>query len=77
MFHLCICSDGGFLSHNATKDTYPQPIPTKLVNFPSGGDNQIKDIPNHTDADIQLPTYDDYLVSGIIDSLFVGYEEVV
>ncbi|VDI68836.1 tyrosine-protein phosphatase non-receptor type 4 [Mytilus galloprovincialis] len=50
--------DGGFLSHNATKDTYPQPIPTKKVIFPANG-SATKDVPNHTEND--LPTYNDYV----------------
>ncbi|XP_069110904.1 tyrosine-protein phosphatase non-receptor type 4-like isoform X1 [Argopecten irradians] len=55
--------DGGFLTHNANKDNYPQPIPTKNVNFPAT-DNQIKDVTNHTDPDNQLPAYNDYLPNG-------------
>ena len=54
-------SDGGFLSHNAAKDTYPQPIPTKHVIFPASNGSATKDVPNHTEND--LPTYNDYMVS--------------
>jgi len=57
LFH----SDGGFLSHS--KDAYPQPIPTKLVNFNPSKDNQIKDVPNHTEPECDLPAYNDYMVS--------------
>ncbi|KAK3108379.1 hypothetical protein FSP39_006663 [Pinctada imbricata] len=52
--------DGGFLAHNATKDNYPQPIPTKMVNFP-GPESKIKDLPNHTEPDGDIHTYDNYL----------------
>ena len=55
-------SDGGFLPHDS-KEPYAQPIPTKIVNFPV--DNQIKDVPNHTESDSELPSYENYLVSSI------------
>ncbi|XP_076468051.1 tyrosine-protein phosphatase non-receptor type 4-like isoform X7 [Babylonia areolata] len=31
--------DGGFLTHNATRDTYPAPVPTKVVNYNNGEAN--------------------------------------
>ncbi|KAK7499361.1 hypothetical protein BaRGS_00009336, partial [Batillaria attramentaria] len=46
--------DGGFLTHNANRDTYPAPVPTKVVNF------------NNTDANSkgdghEQPYYNEYL----------------
>lgn len=57
-------SDGGFLSHNAAKDTYPQPIPTKKVIFPAQNGSAQKDVSNHTEND--LPVYNDYMVGTML-----------
>jgi hypothetical protein len=50
-------SDGGFISHKIP-NTYPQPVPIKVV------DVNIPDKDNHVDTNSELPAYDDYLVSG-------------
>ncbi|XP_076460431.1 tyrosine-protein phosphatase non-receptor type 4-like isoform X3 [Babylonia areolata] len=51
--------DGGFLAHNAGRDTYPAPVPTKVVNFNHGDSNGKLDPPL---AD--QPYYDEYLTNG-------------
>lgn len=50
-------SDGGFISHKISANTYPQPVPIKVV------DVNIPDKDNHVDPNTDLPVYDDYLVS--------------
>ncbi|XP_041367187.1 tyrosine-protein phosphatase non-receptor type 4-like isoform X2 [Gigantopelta aegis] len=50
--------DGGFLSHNSSRDTYPAPIPTKIVNFNS------KEETVRSDPYYDLPAYDEYLSNG-------------
>lgn len=49
--------DGGFLAHNANRDTYPAPVPTKVVNF-NNTDTAAKP-GNH-----ELPYYNEYLPNG-------------
>ncbi|KAL8615564.1 hypothetical protein ACOMHN_016141 [Nucella lapillus] len=51
--------DGGFLAHSAARDTYPAPVPTKVVNFNHGDSNGRLDPPL---AD--QPYYDEYLTNG-------------
>ncbi|KAL4222981.1 hypothetical protein ACF0H5_019022 [Mactra antiquata] len=52
-------SDGGFIAHNATKDTYPAPHPTKKVNF-NGNGAAITDANHNTGNNIyNLPAYND------------------
>lgn len=54
-----ICgSDGGFISHKISANTYPQPVPIKVV------DVNIPDKDNHVDPNTDLPVYDDYLPNG-------------
>lgn len=56
--------DGGFLAHNATKDTYPAPIPTKKVNFPGNG-AAVTDANHNTGNPLcDLPVYNDCLPNG-------------
>ncbi|XP_053374760.1 tyrosine-protein phosphatase non-receptor type 4-like isoform X5 [Mercenaria mercenaria] len=56
--------DGGFLAHNATKDTYPAPIPTKKVNF-TGNGAAITDANHNTGNNIcDLPAYNDCIPNG-------------
>ena len=62
---MLFSSDGGFLAHNATKDTYPAPIPTKKVNFQGNG-AAVTDANHNTGNTLcELPVYDDHLVSKI------------
>ncbi|XP_056007257.1 tyrosine-protein phosphatase non-receptor type 4-like isoform X3 [Ostrea edulis] len=49
--------DGGFISHKIP-NTYPQPVPIKVV------DVNIPDKDNHIDTNSELPAYDDYLPNG-------------
>ena len=66
MYILCIFSDGGFLAHNASKDTYPAPIPTKKVNF-TGNGAAITDANHNTGNNIcDLPAYNDCIVSNLL-----------
>lgn len=50
--------DGGFISHKISANTYPQPVPIKVV------DVNIPDKDNHVDPNTDLPVYDDYLPNG-------------
>ncbi|XP_061186058.1 tyrosine-protein phosphatase non-receptor type 4-like isoform X3 [Saccostrea echinata] len=50
--------DGGFISHKIPANTYPQPVPIKVV------DVNIPDKDNHTDTNSELPAYDEYLPNG-------------
>lgn len=50
--------DGGFISHKIPANTYPQPVPIKVV------DVNIPDKDNHVDPNTDLPVYDDYLPNG-------------
>ena len=58
---MFLSSDGGFLSHNATRDTYPAPVPTKVVNFNNGDTNGKVDSQHH-----DQPYYNEYLVSVLL-----------
>nr|XP_022309448.1 tyrosine-protein phosphatase non-receptor type 4-like isoform X7 [Crassostrea virginica] len=49
--------DGGFISHKITANTYPQPVPVKVVDVKIPKDN-------HVDANTDLPEYDNYLPNG-------------
>lgn len=60
---LLFFSDGGFLAHNATKSTYPAPIPTKKVNFQGNGAAVTDANHNTGDTLCDLPVYNDCLVS--------------
>nr|XP_022305444.1 tyrosine-protein phosphatase non-receptor type 4-like isoform X4 [Crassostrea virginica] len=49
--------DGGFISHKITANTYPQPVPVKVVDVKIPKDN-------HVEANTDLPEYDNYLPNG-------------
>ncbi|XP_046328010.1 tyrosine-protein phosphatase non-receptor type 4-like isoform X14 [Haliotis rufescens] len=51
-------SDGGFLSHNTSRDTYPAPAPTKVVNFNSSEEN------TRSDQYYDIPAYEEYISNG-------------
>ncbi|XP_046327998.1 tyrosine-protein phosphatase non-receptor type 4-like isoform X5 [Haliotis rufescens] len=50
--------DGGFLSHNTSRDTYPAPAPTKVVNFNSSEEN------TRSDQYYDIPAYEEYISNG-------------
>ncbi|XP_070210282.1 tyrosine-protein phosphatase non-receptor type 4-like isoform X4 [Littorina saxatilis] len=51
--------DGGFLTHNATRDTYPAPVPTKVVNYGNGDANGKVDATHH-----EQPYYNEFVPNG-------------
>ncbi|ESO98503.1 hypothetical protein LOTGIDRAFT_174229 [Lottia gigantea] len=59
--YIALYSDGGFLSHNTSRDTYPTPIPTKVVNYNS-------ELSKSADPLYDLPAYDDFkpMLKGIL-----------
>ena len=62
---LFVFSDGGFLAHTASRDTYPAPIPTKKVNF-TGNGSAVTDANHNTGGSnnlCDLPAYNDCIVS--------------
>ncbi|XP_050418197.1 tyrosine-protein phosphatase non-receptor type 4 isoform X4 [Patella vulgata] len=60
--------DGGFLSHNTSRDTFPAPIPTKVVNY-----NSTKELSQSTDPLYELPMYNDYNVQPTTNGFTDGH----